>query len=578
MKKLALWAKDNFERLISQKANPRYFALFRMSYALVALPIAIQTIQYIPMRWFELPTAMQSAALISNWIWVGLLLLLLVGLGGRIVPFLIFLITPHLLDPTVGTKLLMIGAFWMAFMRTNECYAIHLNSKDRKIEFLGSNLTLRSVPGWAALFLGFNIGFLLFTAGISKSLDPLWFHGLGFYYSLLHPWLKVPYSSGLLDSKFLMYSLNYASLALEILVLPLLMWRRLRIFGAILIFLFFASLTFPLRIDPIGPAGLVLAIPLFAITPAFQSMIQTICGRLGFSRGKFEMSDGASRSPALVTSRWEKSAAVAISFLLIFDVLSVSAPALFAIEYPLINYPFKIEEHSEESISIEQPSTDQPNSTGSGLSETLASKNISGPLGLVFKLMWGARNIYRTLRGAQYNYTLVGWYSPFNLKHILGRYTYQILITMDSGKVKEPLIIFHDDKTTGPPSGGILRPRVLQNRMWAIGLLAHKLSIYDNYEPTNNEDRLLRSLIQFQLAKLSEIERKQARHVSIVVSPILLPANFAGNVTPWLEAPRTELFRYDIKMDIYALMEVPAKFEVNIDLPEFRSHRIILNP
>ncbi|MCH7728475.1 MAG: HTTM domain-containing protein, partial [Planctomycetes bacterium] len=250
-------------------ANPSYVAAFRICYGLIALAIAAQSIQYTDIRWFSATSETVSLVWFVNVLWVPLLVLLVLGLGGRFVILAHLIVTPILLDGTVGTDLLCIGAFWLLFMRADEPISL----KGRALALLGRRRPAKPCPAWPLVLMGINLGILMFFAGISKAFDPLWRNGWGFYYTFLQPWIKWPEISFLAESKTVMVVMNYCTIATELLVLPLMFFRRTRAIAVILFAATYGLLTFVFRIDPIGPVGLAMAIGLVGVTPRLQRVV-----------------------------------------------------------------------------------------------------------------------------------------------------------------------------------------------------------------------------------------------------------------------------------------------------------------
>lgn len=82
--------------------------------------------------------------------------------------------------------------------------------------------------GWPMLMAGVCIAFITAGAGVFKLFDPVWQHGTGFYYSLNIPFFCPKHLRPLLDSWPLMLFGNWATIVVEIIALPLFLFRRTR--------------------------------------------------------------------------------------------------------------------------------------------------------------------------------------------------------------------------------------------------------------------------------------------------------------------------------------------------------------
>jgi hypothetical protein len=138
---------------------------------------------------------------------------------------------------TVNEELYLIVAFWCCF--------IQLNPQK------GSRC-----PAWGPVLLGINLGVYFFTAGMDKVDDPLWSSGEGFARFLGLSWIRHPSADWMLEHAEALRFMNWASIAMELSVLPLMLYWRTRLLACCLLAGFFASLIWPFRMDMIGPVGL----------------------------------------------------------------------------------------------------------------------------------------------------------------------------------------------------------------------------------------------------------------------------------------------------------------------------------
>jgi hypothetical protein len=156
---------------------------------------------------------------------------------------------------TVNEELYLIVAFWCCFIQLNP----------RR----GS-----PCPAWGPVLLGINFGVYFCTAGFDKLADPLWSNGEGFARFLGLPWIRHPSADWMLEHTEALRFMNWASITMELSVLPLMLYWRTRLLACFLLGGFFASLMWPFRMDMIGPVGLsaVLLIASAAVTGARMQM------------------------------------------------------------------------------------------------------------------------------------------------------------------------------------------------------------------------------------------------------------------------------------------------------------------
>ncbi len=188
------------------------------------------------------------------WCLIACLLLRGLGFGGwrtdRALSLVHFFAAQYLLlrsypYPTVNEKLYVMLAFWCCFIRLNPPKDAH-------------------VPSWAPVLLGINIGIFVCTSGLEKCHDAIWQEGTGFYHFLRLNWVRHPWADWMLtETRFLRF-MNYAALAMELAILPLMLFRWTRPFACVLLFVFFLSLIWPFRMDMIGPVGICIALTVTA--------------------------------------------------------------------------------------------------------------------------------------------------------------------------------------------------------------------------------------------------------------------------------------------------------------------------
>jgi hypothetical protein len=438
--------------------------------------------------------------------------------------------------------MLMIGAMLLVLIEPTQIFTVQM--RDKTLSFLGHDPKGKiKVPGWPLILAGLAVGALFLFAGISKTNDPLWRSGWGLYYSFLQPWIKWPAISFLANSRPIMLALNVVALVSELGVLPLFIFRKTRDLAILLTFSIFGFFTFILRIDPIGPAGLLISLALFSISSfANRRATRTAEGR------------------SLSLSKTQTRLALLMLFLLVINIgLSFFADKS-KLGYPVVIYPFT--NQTCDYARYQPASMELQNSEASQVPEN--------------PVLDFAKRTFRFARYLYAKYKPVSWYSPFNLQHIFGRYEYRIQFVKDDGTVIEPIEIFYPDLTNGPRSAGILRPRILQNRMWAIGIMANRLALYEGYSPSASEQAMIKALINFSANSVDEDVRQHLQEAVVLIAPIVLPDEYSGNVALWGSDNWFPLVTFDWKNQTFLQVNIPPAVELGV--PSLQNANITLCP
>jgi vitamin K-dependent gamma-carboxylase-like protein len=96
--------------------------------------------------------------------------------------------------------------------------------------WLRPNIRSDVVPAWTLWLLRAQVGIPYFYGGIAK-LNSDWIHGGEPMRSWLHPLTRVTGGSTVFTADWVVYSFVIGGLLLDLLVVPLLLWRRTRLFG-----------------------------------------------------------------------------------------------------------------------------------------------------------------------------------------------------------------------------------------------------------------------------------------------------------------------------------------------------------
>ena len=519
------------ENLISKKTSELNLAIFRIVFSLMSFYMIMNSYEFISF----LNGSESTSLYILFYIELIILLLIFLGVGGRLPYIFNFLIGHYFLHADVGTTMYLVVSFWMIFMGTDQrfkVFSINSSSNINKILFFKPDAKF-----WPVFLMGANLSFLITTAGISKHFDPIWLDGYGFYYTFLQPWIKVSWMSFLADYEWFMLVMNYVGIAVQILVLPLFLFKKTRLIATGLIILKFSLLTFPLRVDMIGPLGILIGVFLF-FSVKYSNERQV---NIDF-----------------------KNRLVKLNLLTVFILLILNFGAMIGVainqycenhlKYPNIKYPLLYTNEGEKQAN----------------QKLLQSINELPIIG--FDSINKYRQIFTLLKQP------LGWFSPFNTGHFIGRVYYDIGYYDNVGKFIEPINVFKEDGTMNSTkyTNRIMYPRVLQNRIWLLGILRHKLA--NNYSLeviTEKERTILLNFLDFFYERAKKDVEFNGK-LEVYVTDITLPSSFQGDVKPWLKNKLIHLFQYDGKN--ITLKDRPKLIELSLDNKFFNNKQIIMNP
>lgn len=121
--------------------------------------------------------------------------------------------------------------FLMMFMPAHRAFSVDA--------WLRPKIRSDVVPAWTLWLLRAQIGIAYFYGGIAK-LNSDWVHGGEPMRTWLRPLTRFPAIGPIFQSEWVVYGFVYSGLLVDLLVVPLLLWRRTRMFA------FFAAVTFNL--------------------------------------------------------------------------------------------------------------------------------------------------------------------------------------------------------------------------------------------------------------------------------------------------------------------------------------------
>ena len=514
---------------ISGEINPYIFAIFRIIFGIFSFKMIYHSYDFIEVVRYNFDT---NLIVILKYLYYPTLIVIvfiIVGFGGRI-PYLVNFIGSLYLHGDVGTSLYMAISFWILFMGTDNVLKVKFKYNNRIL-----NKILNYTPKpfiWPSILLGLNVGFLISSAGISKLLDPVWFNNMGFYYTYLQPWIKVQHINFILNYEFIVVLLNWATIITEIIVLPLMLFRKTRLFAGIFTFLMFVILTYPIRIDAIGPFGMLIGLIII------------------FSSIKIK------QTKLILTYRLCYFPSLTYAFLLI-SMLGVTQIEYLRnnIKYPKLNIPYVLKEDLKNKKIIYE--------------NTFNNIPFLNPA-----------SIYRIFYLSSMTRIPLVWYSPFNNGHFFGRIIYKIGIK-ENNKIIFPFEIFNDDGTMKKTkySGRILYPRVLQNRIWAIEML--KISIAQNKNLNNlprNPSIMVEKLLYFYM-NLYDKMGYDTSHLYIFYKNIFAPNEYIGYINACENQNWEHFLDFDTKNNKLDIVKIPTKMNLQrYKFPYFEENLIEANP
>ena len=534
------WIKD---QLFGELKSPIFLSFFRILHALICMWLIVQIINegYIDFKFFG--NSDQNLFIITffHYFWLLLLFFILLGTRRREIFLIHFILSCCFFDSNIGDLMLKTAAFWSIFMIPQGSIYLNLSNSKASI-FLGFDRNNSFVtPKWSVFLLGLNLSFLITIAGLYKALDPVWIEGLGFYFAFLQPWIKVPESTFLLNEKWLMFVMNYLAIIFETLAFFFFPFKRLRPVSIFFMFCFLLLVLYPLRIDPVAPAGLVILVAVISMqkTPWIN---KNNCQKTSIKSIKLD------------------TTYFFIALILILGQFMVSTFISFkSLKYPFTSYPFELTSinNNSESKIIKQENNDY----------YFKSSYIKSKISFI-------KFIYK-FRVIEYN-------PIFNYNHSFARSAYFIDAYSESEKFR-PFSIYNIDGTIDPSGlrGGFLRPLSLHTVYGQLGIIYYKLVLSKNIVSLNDSDLfLLKRLFHFSNIKMKEKNIKEnITDYNIRIYNIEIPNDYIGVYNGVSEKNFVEI-GYNIKSKKIKVIKIPEKVKdfskLNISL--FKEGKIRFNP
>ncbi len=253
---LRIYKKIDFyvEYFLQLEADSRVLSVYRIVFSVIGFIFIYNNILHIDLMTIGLESHYNIKIYrIANYCW--LLSLFLINMGKGVIWFktIHWLLAAYVINKSfiysVENYLYLLSAFWIIFVNINSYYNI-----------LGQDKASGKVKAWPVYFFFVSLAGNFISSGITKLLDPIWLHGLGikYFFSLGWPSINVLNSIAIPDS--ILTFANYSVILFEISVLLFFLIPKLRKISIAMVFIFFSLLTFPFRLDMIGPIGLSMCI------------------------------------------------------------------------------------------------------------------------------------------------------------------------------------------------------------------------------------------------------------------------------------------------------------------------------
>ncbi|QQR85992.1 MAG: hypothetical protein IPJ76_15495 [Flavobacteriales bacterium] len=393
--------------------------------------------------------------------------------------------------------------------------------------------------GWPLLLSAMAIAFITAGAGVFKLFDPVWLHGTGFYYSLNIPFFCPKHLRPLLDNWPLVLFCNWATIVVEIIAFPLLLWRRTRAFALLCVVGLGVFLAWPM-----WGIGLVGGPMVLAFVPAWSG----ICPPLArwWLKWRKKPLDGTATLQPAITDQHLPGYAVLIAWwtILGFVGTSLSKYDRFKTWPPLYGYqqfevharPVRIPTHVEDRIA----------DTYEGLALLRPYK--------LWEWVW--------------------LLELFDYHHLFERAAFQARVVHVDGT--EQLVSMFDED------------RALNSDIAWFGYI-HFLKNVDAIRSLRHRDRLKPHVVAYHQAVMDDIARyamvqaapgTAVREVVIDVHPLHQPLKFEGDSKPWLTVTHYEPFYlYDPATATGKVIGAVKPYPFHLlDVPAFRDRVIVPVP
>jgi hypothetical protein len=485
------------DRLTSYTCSGIYTSAFRIAYGSLSVILCLQSLFYAPINFDQVPIGIIYS---GHGLWFLFAALLLVGVKTKLVKLLHFATIAIVLNNlTTGVSVqelvFLTTGFWSMFMTLDT----HFTIRDRQTQHDGVT------PTFPIYLLAVNLALHIFSAGILKAFDPIWIDGGGIFYTYSLPWIKSPLLDFVFDYPDVLVAMNYVALVFEILTLPLLMWKRTVPLGVLLIACFFLQLTFIIRIDFIGPGGLIACIPM-----------------IGLLRINHQSKSGALTRTRLLPI-------LGVSLLLLMSV--IASIRILDSGYPMVPQHLHYISSSGENIET--------------YPEPIHHLGTQSPLQQAIEVL----NKYSVK---------VSPHSLFTSRHLLDTWAFRIVLKCEDGKSIEPIKVFKQNLDPGYFTIGPVT-RWMQMRQYLVTRTVQRINMTGIEELPTIEVERYRRLFEFAISHIpSSIPIKSAK---ILLAPIPVPETYNQRNFDYRRPIWQELVNFDVSTN--QLSTINANLRLN---------------
>lgn len=495
---LVFFSRNRLKRWLRFEINPRYMVLTRVLYAILCLVSAIQHFGLIkyglePYNFLLLGWKTPSSlAYVLSALYITGLVMLLVGYRIRLAWIIVFLFGGMVIPFSLEIFVKNIFNF----------YAIFISS-----ELWKGKKTKDGI--WAIPLMAISVGVLMFTAGLHKAIDPVWQAGLGFYYSLNISYFPKRMFWFLLDYHWLMVLFNWMTVIAELIMLPLLIFKRGWLYANFCVL--GLGLFLSLGMSGIGIMGGPIVICMFllflAICTEPQEKVLAI-NKLRIFNVNLHKND---------SGRWLHSMTLGLVFFW-YTVMCSFGNMYEDFRQAFNNMPIAY----------------------SGFKNTKPNKK-----GWERDILKSTDFLYQKLRIIQphHFYQFTWSLALFDYHHLFDRLYFKVVF-VDKNGVEKELVKYYDD------DGAVARDHPLFGsekflltcfRIMAAVTSKPYISTKQLRPQIQNE---LEAVVRYSLAGQNPEEFVGA---FIRVVPMHQPYEYSGNYKPWINLPWTDFFYYDMK-------------------------------
>ncbi|MEK8180236.1 hypothetical protein WMW71_07775 [Flavobacterium buctense] len=526
---IIILTRKKISRWLSVTVNPELMVITRKLYAVLCLFSAVQHFSLIQhglepynllLLGREIPSA-ESYSLSAAYIVA--LIMLFIGYKIRLAWILVFLFGGLIIPFSLEIFLKNIFNFYAIFISVDLWKGKKTNE--------GS---------WAIVLMCLSACVLMSAAGLHKLLGPVWQEGLGFYYSLNIAYFPDRYLWDLLDYKGLMYFFNWATIIVEIIALPLFLFKRtwplvIWCFLGLALFLSFAMSGIGIMGGPI----------VFCMILLFLSLTQIPVKISRFLSKKNHQAE--ERLSPNVTPSFLSSNGVA---LLVFWYTILLTFNVFFRDYRLNKF-------------------DNP-PVFSYFENSKLSKN--KPLNpIAYKLNFIDQTFITPIK--PHKYWQFTWSIPlFNYHHLFDRLYFKVIFTDYANKEVEIINYFDQD-------GAISEVHPL------VGNERFLLSCFRMMDAVRSEPFLSSSQLNLPMEKelqgiinysLNHQKASQYKSATIYIKPMRQPFSYKGNCKPWIEDPWIAFYHFNLKDKKGKVVNKPSIFEYDkLEIDAFKQKIIV---